>query len=109
MANEENKATFDVDGESYEVGFNMKRIEMYESGHKPLMASFAQNGGTFSVAELKALCAYGLKKEGGAYVNPKKGQEMAEGLIEANGYFEVYGAVTEALERDCGFFFKVTE
>lgn len=103
-------ATFEADGKSYEVAYTMKRIEMYEnSGHKPVMASLTQNGGTFSISELKALCAYGLKLEGGAYVNPKKGQEMAEGLIEANGYIEVYGAVTEALERDCGFFFKATE
>ena len=102
-------ATFEAEGKTYEIAFSMKRIEMYENGRKPVMASFAQNGGAFSIGELKALIAYGLRLEGGAWVNPKKGMEMAEELIEENGYFGMFEPVTAALERDCGFFFKTAD
>lgn len=97
--------TFTVRGKVYEVCFSKKRIDLYEQRHKPIMASFIQNDGAFSAAELTALLAYGLRVEGGGYVNPKRGMDMAEKLVLNSGYLAVYEAVTEALERDCGFLF----
>lgn len=107
-ADEPEHRTFTVAGKSYEVAYSQRRIELYESGHKPIMATFMQNGGAFSVGELKSLLAYGLKYEGAGYVNPKRGEEMASKLIEVNGYLDVFEAVVDALQRDCGFLFAGT-
>lgn len=98
---------FEAEGKSYEVAFNMQRVDMYEKTNKPIMVTFAMNRGLFSIGELKALVAYGLRPEGGAWVNPKKGIQMAEKLLSTNGYATVLEIVHEALERDCGFFFTM--
>lgn len=101
----DNSTTFEVEGKTYDVKFTFKRLEMYEASHRPVMASFAQNGGSFSLGELRDLVAYGIKVEGGGYVSPQQGREMGEKLIETNGYLAVFQTITTALERDCGFFF----
>ena len=98
--------TFEVEGKKFEIKLIFARIDMYEQSHRPIMASFAQNGGSFSLGELRDLVAYGIKHEGGNYVSPQQGREMGQKLIEENGYLDVFTAVTEALTRDCGFFFK---
>lgn len=101
-------AAFEVDGKGYEVKYTIKRIEMYEASHRPIMAALSEHGGNMSVAELRDLIAYGLMLEGGGYVAPKQGSEMAEKLIETNGYLPVYQVAAEALDRDCGFLFKMS-
>lgn len=103
---EDKPRTFEVNGRSFEVVLTKERLNLYEQRHTPIMASFIRNDGALSNAELTALLAYGLKLEGGAYVNPRKGTEMAEKLIEANGYGAVFECVFEALQRDCGFLFQ---
>lgn len=103
---EETNTKFEANGKTYEVKYSFKRIEMYEASHRPVMASFAQNGGSFGLAELRDLVAYGLMVEGGGYVSPQQGRTMAENLIDENGYLAVFQTVAAALERDCGFFFK---
>ena len=97
---------FTVDGVSYRIEYNTGRIKLYESANRPLMAVFAMNGGTFTISELETLCAYGLREEGGAFVNPRQGSKMACRLIEENGYFAVYECVVNALGRDCNFLFQ---
>ena len=101
---EDKPRTFEANGRSFEVVLTKARLN--EQRHTPIMASFIRNDGALSNAELTALLAYGLKLEGGAYVNPRKGTEMAEKLIEANGYGAVFECVFEALQRDCGFLFQ---
>lgn len=96
---------FCINGKSYVIRFSQKRISMYERNGKPIMAAFVQNGGAFSIDELKSLVAYGLQEEGGMFVNPKQGLAMAEGLLEENGYAALCQRVFEALERDCPFLF----
>lgn len=104
---EESKpGVFEANGKKYMIRYTQKRVELYEQGHKPIMAAFVQNGGAFSVDELKWLLAYGLCLEGGPFVSPKRGAEMANNLMNANGYIEIFAAVTDALQRDCGFLFK---
>ncbi|RVU97063.1 hypothetical protein EII22_09010 [Coriobacteriales bacterium OH1046] len=99
-------ATFDVLGRTYEISLTKARIDLYEQRHRPIMASFIQNGGAFSAAELEAILAYGLRVEGGPFVNPKRGMEMAGQLMQSNGYLAVLTAVMDALQRDCGFLFR---
>lgn len=97
--------TFEVHGRTYEIVLTKRRLDLYEQRHKPVMASFIQNDGAFSVAELTDILAYGLRLVDGPYVNPRRGMEMAERLVSTNGYAAVLGAVMAALQRDCGFLF----
>lgn len=103
---EDAPASFEVRGRTYVLRMTTARLDLYEERHRPIMASFVQNEGAFSVAELKAILAYSLMEEGGPYVNPRYGAKMAERLVVTNGYAEVLGAVMEMLQRDCGFLFK---
>ena len=100
---------FEINGKSYELKYNLKRVEMIEAAvGMPTMADLSAHRGMFGISGLKAYLAYGLKEEGSdAFVPYKKGIEMAEALIETEGYVRVNGAVLEALERDCPFFFQV--
>lgn len=97
---------FTVGDTSYVVSYTTQRVKLFENSNRPIMTIFSMSNGTPSIAELESLLAYGLRLEGGAFVNPSKGREMAEKLIEENGYWPVYETVVEALGRDCNFLFK---
>lgn len=93
---------------TYVLKYNMKRIELIEAATSmPTLADLKRTGGMLGLASLKAYIAYGIKEEGSdTFLPPKKGMELAEKLIESNGYADVCGTVVEALERDCPFFFQ---
>lgn len=97
----------EYDGKKYTLKYNMKRIEMIESvTEMPTFAEIKRTGGFLGITPLKAYIAYGIKEEGeDTFLKPKKGMEIAESIIESNGYHEVCAMVLEALERDCPFFF----
>ncbi len=92
----------------YVLKYNMKRIEMIESvTSMPTLAGLRRTGGMFGLADLKAYITYGIKEEGAdVFLKPREAAELAESLIEENGYAEVCAIVLEALERDCPFFFQ---
>lgn len=99
---------FEINGKTYVLKYNLKRIEIIENAvGMPVMSDMYKNNGMLSLNALKTYFAYGLKEEDAdAFVAPKKGMEMAEALIENEGYLAVNGAVLECLERDCPFFFQ---
>ena len=99
---------FEIGKKMYVLKYNMKRVEMIENAvGMPMMAELAAHKGMLGLTALKTYFAYGLKEEGAdVFVKPKDGMEMAEKLIESEGYIAVNGAVLEALERDCPFFFQ---
>ena len=99
---------FEIDGKTYVLKYSIKRVELIEAVAKmPMMAELYAHNGMLSIQALKTYFAYGLKEEGAdAFVTTKKGMEMAEALIENEGYMAVNGAVIDALERDCPFFFR---
>ena len=99
---------FDIIGKTYVLKYNLKRVELIENTvGMPMMSEIANNKGMLGVTVLKAYFAYGLKEDGAdSFVPPKTGMKMAEGLIESEGYAKVNGAVMEALQRDCPFFFR---
>lgn len=99
---------FDINGKNYVLKYNLKRVEMIENSvSMPTMAELQAHRGMLSLTSLKTYFAYGLKEEGAdTFVKPKEGMAMAEALIESEGYITVNGAVLEALERDCPFFFQ---
>lgn len=99
---------FEINGKNYVLKYNLKRVEMIENAvGMPTMAEMQAHRGMLSLTSLKAYFAYGLKEEGSdVFVKPKEGMAMAEAMIENEGYLTVNGAVLEALERDCPFFFQ---
>lgn len=92
----------------YELKYNLKRVEMIENTTgMPTLAEMQKNRGILSITNLKTYFAFGLKETGSdSFVKPKKGMEIAEALIQSEGYVSVNGVVLEALERDCPFFFQ---
>lgn len=99
---------FEIDGKTYVLKYNLKRIELIENAvGMPVMADIATHKGMLGITALKSYFAYGLKEEGtDTFVAPKTGMKMAEKLIESEGYIKLNGAVMEALEKDCPFFFQ---
>ena len=93
---------------TYELKYGLKRVELIEAAtDSPMMAELSKNNAMLGLSSLKTYFAYGLKEEGAdAFVPPKEGMEIAESLIENEGYIVVCGMVLEALERDCPFFFR---
>lgn len=98
----------EVNGKTYELEYNMKRIELIEQATgMPTMAELQRTKGMFGLSQLKTYFGYGLKEAGtSAFVAPKKGMEICEGIMEEKGYAFVAGKVLEAIERDCPFFFQ---
>ena len=99
---------FEINGKNYVLKYNLKRVEMIENTvGMPTMAEMQAPRGMLGLISLKTYFAYGLKEEGSdVFVKPKEGMSMAEAMIENAGYLVVNGAVLEALERDCPFFFQ---
>lgn len=99
---------FDINGKTYVLKYNLKRVELIENTvGMPMMAEIASHRGMLGITALKSYFAYGLKEEGAdSFVAPKIGMKMAESLIESEGYVKMNGAVMEALQRDCPFFFQ---
>ena len=98
----------EIDGKRYELKYSLKRVELIENvTGKPMMAEINQNTAMMGLTALKTYFAYGLKEEGSdIFVPTQKGIDMAEKLIEAEGYLNVTAEVLTALERDCPFFFQ---
>lgn len=99
---------FELDKKTYELKYNLKRIEMIEEATQmPTLAELRRTNGMLGITSLKTYIAFGLKEEGEeVFVKPKIGMEIAEKLIKQDGYAEVNAAVIEAIERDCPFFFQ---
>lgn len=100
--------TFEFNEKEYELKYNSKRTDMIEAVTKtPLMTTLTQNGGTMTRIDLVNYMAYGIKESGAdVFVNPKKGREIAEQLLESEGYAKCLGMVLETIQEDCGFFFQ---
>lgn len=99
---------FNINEKTYELKYNMKRVELIEnSTGMPTMAELNKYSGMFGITSLKTYLAFALKEQGSdVFVKPKEGMEIAEALIEKEGYIAVNTAVLEAIERDCPFFFR---
>lgn len=98
----------EFDGKRYELEYNLKRVELMENAtNTSLMSAMSAGKGMLSISILKAYCAYGLREEGADdFINPSMGIDIAEALIENEGYPLVYSETVGAIERDCPFFFQ---
>ena len=98
----------EYNGKEYELKYNLKRVAVIENATgEGLMSLLVKNKGFLSIQHLMTYFSLALKEVGAdAFVKPKEGKEMAEALIESEGYEMVNLLVIEALQRDCPFFFQ---
>lgn len=97
----------EFNGIQYQLKYNMKRIELIESmTEKSFMSEVTANNGMFSIRTLKTYIAYALKEIDGNFVAYQKGIEIAESLIENEGYVKMNKMVVVAVQNDCPFFFQ---
>lgn len=98
----------EYNNKNYVLKYSQQRVELIENATKtPIMANLVVNKAMLTLSELKTYFAYGLKEEGSdIFVPTKQALKIADDLIEIEGYTAVLGAVMEALERDCPFFFQ---
>lgn len=100
--------TINVNGKNYELAYTIGRVSLYESeAGIPLMFSVARSEGLLGVAQLVTLVACGLKTAGGTHLSLDEGLAVAEAHLKDAGYNVLTAEANEALERDCGFLFKV--
>lgn len=99
--------SIEIGDKSYELVYNLKRLEMAEASAKASTIALFQTQPMMQQLIVYAAC--GLRLEGSpAYVNPKQGASLIEEWLETgeNGYLSLYQLVTDALNRDCGFLFR---
>lgn len=100
---------FTIEDKEYDIEFSQKRIEAIENNlNRSVMDIISRSNAMMTLKELKTFVSYGLKQTGAtAFVNPAQGMQIANKLLEVNGYARLLEAVFTAIERDCGFFFQV--
>lgn len=99
---------FTIEDKEYDIEFTQNRIEAIENNlNRSALDIIHRSNGLMTLKELKTFTGYGLKQTGAtAFVNPAQGMKIAEKLLEVNGYTKLLEAVINAVERDCGFFFR---
>lgn len=99
--------TFEVDGTQYELKYSARRLELIESNTGiPTITYFVNNKGFMTLQQLKLYVGLAIRETGSeTFIAAKKGQELAQGLIEHEGYETVQVAVIEQLMEDCPFLF----
>ena len=100
--------SFTIEDKEYNIEFTQNRIEAIENNlNRSTLDIMYRSNGLMTLKELKTFAGYGLKRTGAtAFVNPAQGLKIAEKLLEVNGYTKLLEEVTNAVERDCGFFFR---
>ena len=99
---------FEVDDKLYELKYTIRTIEAIENATgSSLVATIKKTEGLLSITTLKAYFAFALFNEDGARVGQKQGAELAERLLESEGYMKLNEAVVVAIDRDCPFLFQV--
>ncbi len=100
-------ARFEADGVSYVFEYTTGRVMLYEDAHSVSLGSLLATENVFlKYSEVRDILAYCIREEGGEYVNPERGREMAGNFIEANGYIDAITVLFAVLAEDCGFLFK---
>lgn len=99
---------FEVNGKVYKLKYNMKTIEQIEQiTNKSLVATLRETEGLLSISNLKIYFGLALYNEDEKRVAQTQGVEIAEALIQNEGYTKVNEAVIVAIDRDCPFLFQV--
>lgn len=99
---------FEVEGKTYVLKYSQSRIGMFENTTgKSFMELMVNSKGMLSLNDLKMLVAFALKEEGSdVFVATRTAVNMAEQLVETNGYMTVCSTVLKQVENDCPFLFQ---
>lgn len=99
---------FTVDGTTYTVKFNAKKLKTIEMVAKTsIIAQIAKNDGILQYQTLETLFSLALVEEtSNEVVKQNKAAEMFEKLVENEGLMTVNGAIVEKLQEDMGFMFR---
>ena len=99
---------FEYKGKQYELKFNLKRIKLVENYSKmPTVADIVMTNGALSINAIETYFGFCLK-EGGSdeFVSRKEGAEIAEALIESEGYLNVNNMLIQKMSEDMPFLFQ---
>lgn len=99
---------FQFDGKEYELKFNIERLKLVENYLKlPTVADIVQTNGALSLTAIETYFGYCLKEVGSDTFLPRqKGQEIADKLMEKEGYLKVNNMLIEKMSRDMPFLFQ---
>ena len=102
--------TFEVDGVSYEIHFNINSEETFEDLRNKTMIDAVTGASNFiMVNDIKAFFVVGLYYSEGGRIPPAQINAIASKLIEDKGPVFFTLVIVEALERDCGFLLRAPE
>lgn len=99
---------FQFDGKEYELKFNIERMKLVENYLKlPTVADIVQTNGALSLTAIETYFGYCLKEAGSDTFLPRqKGQEIADKLMEREGYLKVNNMLIEKMSEDMPFLFQ---
>lgn len=106
---EETKQTLiEHDGQSYMLKFSLDAIDKIETVTKRSILEIIHNSGGFpKVNEMRAMFVFGLLK---ADTQTLQSQPIAisifNAILKEKGYNHISMLLTEAIQRDCDFFFQ---
>lgn len=87
----------------YELKYDLKTVKLIEQSTGKTMVDLIQ--GVPQIQELEILVGFALYDDVGNKVTTKRGVELAEELVMANGILPLYTTVSERVVEDCGFLF----
>lgn len=96
------------DGQSYMLKFSLDAIDKIETVAKRSMLEIINNSGGYpKINEMRAMFVFGLLK---ADTQTLQSQPIAisifNTILKEKGYQHISMLITEAIQRDCGFFFQ---
>ncbi|RDW17049.1 segregation and condensation protein B [Oceanobacillus arenosus] len=99
---------FEVNGVSYTLKYNQKKLETIETVAKTsVLGEISKGNGFLPYNVLKYLFSLALIEENtNSVVKQKEAAEMFEKIIEENGLATVNTVIVEKLQEDLGFLFR---
>lgn len=99
---------FELDGKTYELKFNLDRLKVVESyTKKPAVADMISTNGALSINSIECYFGFCLKETNSdTFVPRKTAIEIADKLIEQEGYMKVNNMIFERMQQDVPFLFQ---
>lgn len=97
-----------VNGKDYELKYTLKRLSLAETSAKVgIISELQKTTGFLPIGILVTFLAYAIKKPSdNSWIDPTKGQNIAEQYIEEVGVMDATLTLTNLLKEDCNFLFK---
>ena len=95
---------FELGNEIYELRYDLKRVEMLESGTGMTIVDIIQS--VPSIARMKMLLGVALFNSAGNPVSTQRGTEIATDIIQKYGLLESFTKAINKVSEDCAFLFQ---